>query len=150
MTEWKPGRWWRVTDAAGAVWRETSDETAAREAVRRGDKLLRIWTRTETEWRPEGPDEASLVAQALTADQRAAVCQLAGVSPAPAALGKLYTEPRPAGPAILRFMTAHLPELPNSTFIPYAMAALAGTGQELTVPAVIALAVQAGMPPPAS
>jgi len=50
--EWEPGRWWRVVTPGGTIWAETSDEEEAREAVRPGDTLLRLWQRTEQEWRP--------------------------------------------------------------------------------------------------
>lgn len=53
MTEWEPGRWWRVIAPDGSLWCETSDEREAREAVRPGDELQRIWQRPQYEWRPE-------------------------------------------------------------------------------------------------
>lgn len=61
--EWKPDRWWRVMYAeerpggwAANVWCETSDETEAREALTTcpgGGKLLRLYGRSESEWRAE-------------------------------------------------------------------------------------------------
>ena len=37
------GRWWRVIAPDGSLWCETSDEEEAREAVRAGDTLQRLW-----------------------------------------------------------------------------------------------------------
>jgi hypothetical protein len=51
MSEWKPGRWWRVIGPDGEWWCETSDETEARAAVRPGDTLFHQYVRTEAEWR---------------------------------------------------------------------------------------------------
>lgn len=41
--EWQEGRWWRVTAPDGSLWCETSCESEAREAVRKGDTLERGW-----------------------------------------------------------------------------------------------------------
>jgi len=51
MTDWEPGRWWRVVAPDGSLWCETSDEDEARAAVRPGDELQRQWRRLEQEWR---------------------------------------------------------------------------------------------------
>jgi hypothetical protein len=51
MSEWEPGRWWRVVAPDGSVWAETSDEQEAQEALRPGDTLFRLWRRSEQEWR---------------------------------------------------------------------------------------------------
>ena len=52
--QWEPGRWWRAVAPDGSVWCETSDEQEARAAVRPGDRLFRLWQRSEQEWRPAG------------------------------------------------------------------------------------------------
>lgn len=49
--DWEPGRWWRVVAPDGATWCETSDEDEAREAMRPGDRLRRLWVATLQEWR---------------------------------------------------------------------------------------------------
>lgn len=46
-----PGRWWRVLSADGELWCETSDEDEAREAMRSGDRLQRIYETRLDEWR---------------------------------------------------------------------------------------------------
>lgn len=66
---WEPGRWWRVLDADGSIWLETSDEQEARNGLRErwsstdedemvlGDpvpdrKLQRMYqTTVKTKWR---------------------------------------------------------------------------------------------------
>jgi hypothetical protein len=48
---WEPTRWWRVVDADGSLWCETSDESEARDAIRPGDKLQRLWAVAQQEWR---------------------------------------------------------------------------------------------------
>jgi len=48
--EWQPGRWWRVVAPEGDIWCETSDEDEAREALRRGDRLERLYVRTDRKW----------------------------------------------------------------------------------------------------
>lgn len=50
-TGWQPGRWWRVLDANGFLWCETSDEAEARAAMRPGDRLVRHHVRELHEWR---------------------------------------------------------------------------------------------------
>jgi hypothetical protein len=47
---WEPGRWWKVVAPDGSLWCETSSEREAREALRPGDRLFRLWQRTEYEW----------------------------------------------------------------------------------------------------
>lgn len=47
----RPGRWWRVVAPDGSVWCESSSEQENRNAMRRGDKLYRIWRAELTEWR---------------------------------------------------------------------------------------------------
>ena len=51
MSDWKPGRWWRVVSSTGDLWCETSSESEAREAMRPGDRLLRLWIQEISEWR---------------------------------------------------------------------------------------------------
>ena len=53
MAEFEPTRWWRVTAPDGSLWCETSDEAEARDAIRPGDMLSRLWQRIESEWRIE-------------------------------------------------------------------------------------------------
>lgn len=48
---WEEGRWWRVIDADGELWCETSREFEAREAMRPGDKLQRLYRADQKEWR---------------------------------------------------------------------------------------------------
>lgn len=50
--EWETDRWWRVLAPDGSLWCETSDESEARDAMRPGDELQRLWTRRQSEWRP--------------------------------------------------------------------------------------------------
>jgi hypothetical protein len=48
----EPGRWWRVIAGVdGGLWCETSDEDEAREAMRPGDRLERLYEARLTEWR---------------------------------------------------------------------------------------------------
>jgi hypothetical protein len=49
--DWEPARWWRVVTESGAVWCETSSESEARAELWPGYTLLRLWRRTEQEWR---------------------------------------------------------------------------------------------------
>jgi hypothetical protein len=51
--EMEPGRWWRVLGPDDALWCETSEESEAREAMRPGDRLQRIYQVTYREWRDE-------------------------------------------------------------------------------------------------
>jgi hypothetical protein len=53
-----PGRWWRVLDADGGLWMETSDEQEARDAMAhdaQAASLERLWVphRDVGEWRVE-------------------------------------------------------------------------------------------------
>lgn len=50
--EWEPFVWWRVLAADGSLWCETSDEREARESMRPGHTLWKLWRREEMEWRP--------------------------------------------------------------------------------------------------
>lgn len=50
--DYQPGRWWRVTAPDGSLWCETSDEDEARQALRPGDTLERLFVLTRSEWRP--------------------------------------------------------------------------------------------------
>lgn len=53
MTAWGPDRWWRVLDANGDLWCETSDEQEAREALLTAPgpaRLERLYVRTEYRW----------------------------------------------------------------------------------------------------
>lgn len=49
--DWEKGRWVRVVAPDGSLWLETSNEEEARQAMRPGDKLYRLWYREEREWR---------------------------------------------------------------------------------------------------
>jgi hypothetical protein len=49
--DWQPTRWWLVNDPDDKLWCETSDEQEARERMRPGDTLSRLWRREEFEWR---------------------------------------------------------------------------------------------------
>ena len=49
--EWKEGRWWRILDEQGNLWCETSDANEARQFLRPGDKLQKLWYREERQWR---------------------------------------------------------------------------------------------------
>lgn len=53
--EFKPSRWWRVLDSGRNLWRETSVEREAREAMQDGFKLQRLYERRVTyyEWRDQ-------------------------------------------------------------------------------------------------
>lgn len=46
-----PGRWWQVIAPDGSLWCETSVEAEARDRIRPGDTLLRLYERTEKLWR---------------------------------------------------------------------------------------------------
>ena len=50
---WMPGRWWRVTAPDGSIWSETSDEAEARDAVRPGDRLHRLFVLSQEKWVPQ-------------------------------------------------------------------------------------------------
>lgn len=49
----KPSRWWRVLTPEGKVWCETSGEKGAREEMRAGYKLQRLYGTEVAEWRDE-------------------------------------------------------------------------------------------------
>ncbi len=51
MSDWEPGRWWRVLDPDDKLWCETSDEREARASMREGDTLYRLYVKNEREWR---------------------------------------------------------------------------------------------------
>jgi hypothetical protein len=51
--EWQPTRWWRVVGPSGNLWAESSDEQEIREMARPGDQIEHLYSRTESEWRPE-------------------------------------------------------------------------------------------------
>jgi len=57
ITDWQPGRWWRVAAPDGTTWCLTSDEAEARAAVRPGDLLTREHTRSSVshQWREVQP-----------------------------------------------------------------------------------------------
>lgn len=57
--QWYEGRWWRVIGPDGELWCETSDGDEARESMRPGDTLQRIWEREEQQWRDE-PQELNV------------------------------------------------------------------------------------------
>ena len=48
---WRPGRWWRVIGNDGELWCETSVEREARDSMRPGDTLQRLFEATAEEWR---------------------------------------------------------------------------------------------------
>jgi hypothetical protein len=49
---WEPTAWWRVVAADGSLWCETSSESEARQYIRSGDKLQRLWEPVaQREWR---------------------------------------------------------------------------------------------------
>lgn len=49
---WEPSRWWRVIAPDGSLWCETSSESEARDNVRLGDTLQRLWVpKVDGEWR---------------------------------------------------------------------------------------------------
>jgi hypothetical protein len=52
--EWEPTRWYRVLDAAGRVWSESSDlEEVTEHAKAIGQPVLRLWREVpREEWRP--------------------------------------------------------------------------------------------------
>lgn len=50
---YEPTKWWRVLDADGQTWCETNSETEARESMREGDTLQRLYNKVEYEWRSE-------------------------------------------------------------------------------------------------
>lgn len=52
---WEPWPWWRVIGPDGALWAETSDRGEARAAMRPGDRLQRLWRRTEYVWEDDRP-----------------------------------------------------------------------------------------------
>lgn len=68
----QPGRWWRVIAPDGSLWCETSFENEARSNTRPGDKLQRIWTCVESEWRDEDltSDHESDIVSPMTTDWR--------------------------------------------------------------------------------
>jgi len=49
----EPGKWWQVLDPDGKLWCETSNEAEARENVRPGDSLHRLYEKADAEWREE-------------------------------------------------------------------------------------------------
>lgn len=51
--EFEPTGWWKVLGSNGDCWCETSSESEARDAMREGDTLHRLYKKTEYEWRSE-------------------------------------------------------------------------------------------------
>lgn len=50
--QWEPGRWYRMFDANGNLWMETSDpEEIQREHEKTGWPILRQWIKTDKKWR---------------------------------------------------------------------------------------------------
>lgn len=49
---WELSRWWRVIAPDGSLWCETSDMEEARNCMREGDTLERLYMRTENRWVP--------------------------------------------------------------------------------------------------
>lgn len=47
---WAPGRWWQVFDDNGKLWCETSDEKEARESMRKGYTLYRLYQKQQFKW----------------------------------------------------------------------------------------------------
>jgi hypothetical protein len=50
---WKPGGWWRVVEPDGGIWCETSDEQEARDSMRPGDTLERLYGQAASQWMTE-------------------------------------------------------------------------------------------------
>lgn len=48
--EWEKTRWWRVISPSGSLWNETSDEQEARDSMREGDVLQRLYQKTDEKW----------------------------------------------------------------------------------------------------
>lgn len=58
MSEFEPGRWYRINQPDGRLWMETSDpDEVFRESAKSGWPVERLWERTEYEWRPAEPTE---------------------------------------------------------------------------------------------
>lgn len=55
---WEESRWWHVIAPDGSVWCETSDESEARQRMRPGDRLQRLYIRSYGKWLEIG-DEAA-------------------------------------------------------------------------------------------
>jgi hypothetical protein len=49
--EFEPTGWWQVLDPEGKLWCETSNEKEARDAIRPGDSLHRLYEKVQQEWR---------------------------------------------------------------------------------------------------
>lgn len=50
---YQPTKWWAVIGPNNQLWCETSSEKEARENMRLGDKLFRLYQKVEKEWREE-------------------------------------------------------------------------------------------------
>jgi hypothetical protein len=50
MSDWQPDGWWRVIDANGKLWSESSNEQENRERMRPGDTLQRHECYTQQRW----------------------------------------------------------------------------------------------------
>lgn len=48
--DWSATKWWRVIAPNGSLWCETSFEDEARKAMRPGDRLERLYQKTEEKW----------------------------------------------------------------------------------------------------
>lgn len=49
--EFEVTKWWQVIDSQEHIWCETSREIEARESMRPGDILRRLYEKVEREWR---------------------------------------------------------------------------------------------------
>lgn len=50
---YEPTKWWKVVDSDGNLWCETSSEKEAKDNMRPGDFLYRLYEKVEREWRIE-------------------------------------------------------------------------------------------------
>lgn len=48
--QWEATKWWRVIDAEGKLWCETSVESEARNRMRPGDTLQRMYVKRDLKW----------------------------------------------------------------------------------------------------
>jgi hypothetical protein len=51
MDNYKPTKWWQVLDETGKLWCETSNEKEARDAMKPGHTLLRLYEKVQVQWR---------------------------------------------------------------------------------------------------
>jgi hypothetical protein len=53
LDEFEPTGWWRVLEPDGKLWRESSYKKECTESMRPGDRLQRMYEKTDYEWRDE-------------------------------------------------------------------------------------------------